>query len=85
METEFFRDEFAHTVLHNVNIFKDMKKAKKKEKPGILTDEVAESIKNNSYAPKGIDKSTFDSAFSEYVDHVAVSRGKPGNAANSYG
>ena len=86
LDAKNFRDEFAHTILHKRDIFKEMKAAKKKAgKAGILNEE---DIKNNAaaqqYEPKGIDKNTFDSVFNQYVDHVSNSKGKPGDARNPH-
>lgn len=84
LDASNFKDEFAHTILHNRNIFKEMKANKKKAgKVGILPEDEMKA-KNLHYEPKGIDKSTFDSVFNQYVDHVSHSKGKPGEARNAH-
>ena len=86
MAEDVFKDEFAHTVLHKRDVFKELKKAKKSKsgKSGILSEEIAKALKDNKYAPKDVDKGAFDSAYGEYVDHVTNSRGKPDYAENAY-
>lgn len=82
LDAKNFKDEFAHTILHKRDIFKEMKAAKKKAgKAGILPED---DIKSKKYEAKGIDQNTFDSVFSQYVDHVSNSKGKPGEARNPH-
>lgn len=87
LDAQTFKDEFAHTILHKRDIFKEMKTSKKK-KGGILPDEDVEKIKNKAYEPGerglGVDKSAFDAVFGQYVDHIGNSKGKPGEARNPH-
>jgi hypothetical protein len=90
LDAKNFKDEFAHTILHKKDIFKELKAAKKKKDgKGILPEEDIEKLKSKSYNPddgkgKGVDKATFDAVFSQYVDHVGNSRGKPSDARNPH-
>ena len=87
LDAQTFKDEFAHTILHKRDIFKEMKTSKKK-KGGILPDEDIEKIKSKAYEPDGrgtgVDKTAFDTLFGQYVDHIGNSKGKPGDARNPH-
>lgn len=85
---EDYMEEFAHTVLHNRNVFAELKaekKAKKEGKAGMLDDMIDEA-KIAAYKPKieGVTPDEFRREFAAYVEQLSHGRGKPSKALNPH-
>lgn len=88
LNADEFHEEFAHTVLHNRNVFAELKaekKAKKEGKAGML-DGMIDEAKVQAFKPKieGVTPEEFRKEFTAFVDQLSHGRGKPSKALNPH-
>ena len=84
LTTDIFKEEFAHGLLHNQNVFEEFKKMKalEAEKAGAEGDLTAEQLPQ-AYLDKYKDPDLFNQEYNKYVSHINADMEESSDGGNN--